>query len=87
MLNLMCHTFINFRESNCFMVPSKAEERLLERMLHRKEPICVTESEDNITTTYENVKNAANEANENLSTSLAETTTTRKVYEKLDFIG
>lgn len=34
------------------MVPSKAEERNLQKLLERKEPIIVTESDDNVTTTH-----------------------------------
>lgn len=40
-----------FRESNCFMVHSKAEDKIIERMLSGKEPIVVTESQDNVVDT------------------------------------
>lgn len=54
--------FLGDRESNCFMVPSKAEAKNVERNQNRKEPIQVTESDDNETVTYIDA-NAANDAN------------------------
>lgn len=47
----VCMTGFLFRESNCFMVRSKAEDKIIERMLSGKDPIVVTESQDNVVDT------------------------------------
>lgn len=57
------------RESNCFMVPSKAEAKLVERIQTRKEPIQVTESDENSTVAYEETN-----GNSNIQTASNETT-------------
>lgn len=45
------------------MVPSKAEERSIQRLLEKKEPVIVTPSDDNVTTTYEDTANHTNGQN------------------------
>lgn len=42
------------RESNCFMVPSKAEAKNVERNQNRQEPVKVTESDENETVAFAN---------------------------------
>lgn len=57
-----------YKESNCFMVPSKAEEKIIERMLSGKGPIVVTESKENV------VDSAANNTDVNTTlTTVPET--------------
>lgn len=36
-----------YKESNCFMVPSKAEDKIIERMLSGRGPVIITESKEN----------------------------------------
>lgn len=42
------------------MVPSKGEEKNIERTKHRKEPVVVTVSDENETTTFNNANGIAN---------------------------
>ncbi|XP_037048163.1 uncharacterized protein LOC119082692 [Bradysia coprophila] len=44
-----------YRESNCFMVPSKAEEKLIERMLSGRGPVIITQSKENVVDKYEDM--------------------------------
>lgn len=44
-----------YKESNCFMVPSKAEDKIIERMLTGKEPIIITESKENVVDSSEEI--------------------------------
>lgn len=51
------------------MVPSRAEERIIERMLSGKEPIIVTESIENVVDTTRPPVRAIPPINENESTN------------------
>ncbi|KAJ6638340.1 PDZ and LIM domain protein 2 [Pseudolycoriella hygida] len=44
-----------YRESNCFMVPSKAEDKLIERMLSGRGPIEITEAKENKVDSFEEI--------------------------------
>lgn len=57
------------RESNCFMVPSKAETKNAERNSNRKEPIQVTESDENETVAFAETNGHTNGATDSNGTT------------------